>query len=97
MLDCALHRDLDDYDQIVEQRRQDALSEILSVPQKLDDLEILASRAVASWLLGQMLADRQELNFWDIAYWADSSGNCHGWLLVSITRPTWCVLAAGCA
>lgn len=73
MLDCALHRDLDDYDQIVEQRRQDALSEILSVPQKLDDLEILASRAVASWLLGQMLADRQELNFWDIAYWADSS------------------------
>lgn len=73
MLDCALHRDLDDYDQIVEQRRQDALSKILSVPQKLDDLEILASRAVASWLLGQMLADRQELNFWDIAHWADSS------------------------
>ena len=73
MLDCALHRDLDDYDQIVEQRRQDALSEILSVPQKLDDLEILASRAVASWVLGQMLADRQELNFWDIAYWVDGS------------------------
>ena len=73
MLDCALHRDLDDYDQIVEQRRQDALSKILSVPQKLDDLEILASRAVASWLLGQMLADRQELNFWDIAHRADSS------------------------
>ena len=73
LLDCALHRDLDDYDQIVEQRRQDALSEILSVPQKLDDLEILASRAVASWVLGQMLADRQELNFWDIAYWVDSS------------------------
>ena len=73
MLDCALHRDLDDYDQIVEQRRQDALSEILSVPQKLDDLEILASRAVASWVLGQMLADRQQLNFWGIAHWVDSS------------------------
>lgn len=73
MLDCALHRDLDDYDQIVEQRRQDALSEILSVPQKLDDLETLASRAVASWVLGQMLADRQELDFWDIAHWVDSS------------------------
>ena len=73
MLDCALHRDLDDYDQIVEQRRQDALSEILSVPQKLDDLETLASRAVASWVLGQMQADRQELDFWDIAHWVDSS------------------------
>lgn len=73
MLDCALHRDLDDYDQIVEQRRQDALSEILSVPQKLHDLETLASRAVASWVLGQMLADRQELDFWDIAHWVDSS------------------------
>lgn len=73
LLDCALHRDLDDYDQIVEQRQQDALSEILSVPQKLDDLETLASRAVASWVLGQMLADRQELDFWDIAHWVDSS------------------------
>jgi len=73
LLDCALHRDLDDYGQIVEQRRQDALSEILSVPQKLDDLEILASRAVAPWVLGQMLADRQELDFWDIALWVDSS------------------------
>lgn len=73
LLDCALHRDIDDYDQKVEARRQEALSEILAGPQKLDDLEILASRAVASWLLGQMLADRQELNFWDIAYWADSS------------------------
>ena len=73
MLDCALHRDLDDYDQIVEQRRQDALSEILSVPQKLDDLEALALRVVESRVLGWMLADRQELNFWDIAYWADSS------------------------
>lgn len=73
LLDCALRRDLDDYDQIVEQRRHDALSEILSVPQKLDDLEILASRAVASWVLGQMLADRQEVDFWDIAHWVDSS------------------------
>lgn len=73
LLDCALHRDIDDYDQKVEARRQEALSEILAGPQKLDDLEILASRAVASWLLGQMLAVRQELNFWDIAHWADSS------------------------
>lgn len=73
LLDCALHRDIDDYDQKMEARRQDALKEILSTPQKLDDLEILASRAVASWVLGQMLADRQELNFWDIAYWVDSS------------------------
>ncbi|OLO64518.1 hypothetical protein BKH21_13330 [Actinomyces oris] len=73
LLDCALHRDIDDYDQKVEARRQEALSEILSMPQKLDDLDVLASRAVASWLLGQMLADRQELNFWDIAHWVDSS------------------------
>lgn len=73
LLDCALHRDIDDYDQKVEARRQEAFSEILAGPQKLDDLEILASRAVASWLLGQMLAVRQELNFWDIAHWADSS------------------------
>lgn len=73
LLDCALHRDIDDYDQKVEARRQEALSEILAGPQKLDDLEILASRAVASWVLGQMLADRQELNFWDIAHWVDSS------------------------
>ena len=73
LLDCALHRDIDDYDQKVEARRQEALSEILAGPQKLDDLEILASRAVASWLLGQMLAVRQELNFWDIAHWANSS------------------------
>ena len=75
LLDCALHRDIDDYDQKVEARRQEALSEILAGPQKLDDLEILASRAVASWVLGQMLADRQELNFWDIAHWVDSSGS----------------------
>lgn len=73
LLDCALHRDIDDYDQKVEARRQEALSEILSTPQKLDDLELLASRAVASLVLGWMLADRQELNFWDIAYWVDSS------------------------
>lgn len=73
LLDCALRRDIDDYDQKVEARRQEALSEILSMPQKLDDLDVLASRAVASWLLGQMLADRQELNFWDIAHWVDSS------------------------
>lgn len=73
LLDCALHRDIDDYDQKVEAHRQEALSEILAGPQKLDDLEILASRAVASWVLGQMLADRQELDFWDIAYWTDSS------------------------
>lgn len=73
LLDCALHRDIDDYDQKVEARRQEALSEILAGPQKLDDLEILASRAVASWVLGQMLADRQELDFWDIAHWVDSS------------------------
>ena len=73
LLDCALHRDIDDYDQKVEARRQEALSEILAGSQKLDDLEILASRAVASWVLGQMLADRQELNFWDIAHWVDSS------------------------
>lgn len=73
LLDCALHRDIDDYDQKVEARRQEALSEILSMPQKLDDLDVLASRAAASWLLGQMLADRQELNFWDIAHWVDSS------------------------
>lgn len=73
LLDCALHRDIDDYDQKVEARRQEALSEILSMPQKVDDLDVLASRAVASWLLGQMLADRQELDFWDIAHWVDSS------------------------
>lgn len=73
MLDCALHRDIDDYDQKVEARRQEALGEILAGPQKLDNLEILASRAVASWVLGQILADRQELDFWDIAHWADSS------------------------
>lgn len=73
LLDCALHRDIDDYDQKVEARRQEALSEILAGLQKLDDLEILASRAVASWVLGQMLADRQELDFWDIAHWVDSS------------------------
>ena len=73
LLDCALHRDIDDYDQKVEARRQEALSEILAGPQKLDDLEILASRAVASWVLGQMLADRQQLNFWGIAHWVDSS------------------------
>lgn len=73
LLDCALHRDIDDYDQKVEARRQEALKEILSLPQKVDNLEVLASRAVASWVLGQMLADRQELNFWDIAYWVDSS------------------------
>ena len=73
LLDCALHRDNDDYDQKVEARRQEALKQILSTPQKLDNLEVLASRAIASWMLGQMLADRQELNFWDIAYWADSS------------------------
>ena len=73
LLDCALHRDIDDYDQKVEARRQEALKEILSMPQKVDNLEVLASRAVASWVLGQMLADRQELNFWDIAYWVDSS------------------------
>ncbi len=73
LLDCALHRDIDDYDQKVEARRQEALKEILSTPQKLDNLEVLASRAIASWVLGQMLADRQELDFWDIAHWADSS------------------------
>lgn len=73
LLDCALHRDIDDYDQKVEARRQEALSEILADPQAIDDLALLASRAVASLVLGWMLADRQELNFWDIAYWADSS------------------------
>ena len=73
LLDCALHRDIDDYDQKVEARRQEALKEILSMLQKVDNLEVLASRAVASWVLGQMLADRQEINFWDIAYWVDSS------------------------
>lgn len=73
LLDCALHRDIDDYDQKVEARRQKALSEILAGPQAIDDLALLASRAVASVVLGWMLADRQELNFWDIAYWADSS------------------------
>lgn len=73
LLDCALHRDIDDYDQKVGARRQEALSEILAGPQKLDDLALLASRAVASLVLGWMLADRQELNFWDIAHWADSS------------------------
>lgn len=73
LLDCALHRDIDDYDQKVEARRQEALSEILSMPQKLDNLEVLASRAIASWMLGQMLADQQELDFWDIAHWVDSS------------------------
>ena len=73
LLDCALHRDIDDYDQKVEARRQEALSEILAGPQAIDDLALLASRAIASLVLGWMLADRQELNFWDIAYWADSS------------------------
>lgn len=73
LLDCALHRDIDDYDQKVEARRQEAISEILAGPQAIDDLALLASRAVASFVLGWMLADRQELNFWDIAYWADSS------------------------
>lgn len=73
LLDCALHRDIDDYDQKVEARRQEALSEILAGPQAINDLALLASRAVASLVLGWMLADRQELNFWDIAYWADSS------------------------
>ena len=73
LLDCALHRDIDDYDQKVEARRQEALSEILAGPQAIDDLALLASRAVASLVLGWMLADRQELNFWDIAYWVDSS------------------------
>ena len=73
LLDCALHRDIDDYDQKVEARRQEALSEILAGPQAIDDLALLASRAVASLVLGWMLADRQELNFWDIAHWADSS------------------------
>lgn len=73
LLDCALHRDIDDYDQKVETRRQEALSEILADPQAIDDLALLASRADASLVLGWMLADRQELNFWDIAYWADSS------------------------
>ena len=72
LLDCALHRDIDDYDQKVETRRQNALGEILAGPQKLDDLEVLASRAVASWLLGQMLADRQELDLWDVVHWVDS-------------------------
>ena len=73
LLDCALHRDIDDYDQKVEARRQEALSEILAGPQAIDDLALLASRAVASLVLEWMLADRQELNFWDIAYWTDSS------------------------
>lgn len=73
LLDCALHRDIDDYDQKVETRRQEALSEILAGPQTIDDFALLASRADASLVLGWMLADRQELNFWDIAYWADSS------------------------
>ena len=73
LLDCALHRDIDDYDQKVEARRQEALSEILAGPQAIDDLALLASRAVASLVLGWMLADRRELNFWDIAYWTDSS------------------------
>lgn len=73
LLDCVLHRDIDDYDQKVEARRQEALSEILADPQAIDDLALLASRADASLVLGWMLADRQELNFWDIAYWADSS------------------------
>ena len=73
LLDCALHRDIDDYDQKVETHRQNALGEILAGPQAIDDLALLASRAVASLVLGWMLADRQELNFWDIAYWADSS------------------------
>lgn len=73
LLDCALHRDIDDYDQKVEARRQEALSEILAGPQAIDNLALLASRAVASLVLGWMLADRQELNFWDIAYWTDSS------------------------
>ena len=72
LLDCALHHDIDDYDQKVETRRQNALGEILAGPQKLDDLEVLASRAVASWLLGQMLADRQELDLWDVVHWVDS-------------------------
>ena len=73
LLDCALHRDIDDYDHKVETHRQNALGEILAGPQAIDDLALLASRAVASLVLGWMLADRQELNFWDIAYWADSS------------------------
>ena len=73
LLDCALHRDIDDYDQKVEARRQEALGEILAGPHAIDDLALLASRAVASLVLGWMLADRQELNFWDIAYWTDSS------------------------
>jgi len=73
LLDCALHRDIDDYDQKVEARRQEALSEILADPQAIDDLALLASRADASLVLGWMLADRQELNFRDIACWADSS------------------------
>ena len=73
LLDCVLHRDIDDYDQKVEARRQEALSEILADPQAIDDLALLASRADASLVLGWMLADRQELNFRDIAYWADSS------------------------
>ena len=73
LLDCALHRDIDNYDQKVEARRQEALSEILADPQAIDDLALFASRADASLVLGWMLADRQELNFWDIAHWVDSS------------------------
>ncbi len=71
--DCALRHDNYDYVQKVEERRQDALSKILAAPQKLDDLEVLASRAEASSVLGQMLADLQELDFWDVVHWVNSS------------------------
>ena len=72
LFDYALRRNSLHYDQKVEARRQGALSKILSTPQKLDDLEALALRVVESRVLGWMLADRQELNLWDIIHWVDS-------------------------
>ncbi|RRD29284.1 hypothetical protein [Actinomyces bowdenii] len=72
LLDCPPHLDIDDYEQKVETRRQEALGEILTSSQAIENLEELASRAVASQELGWMLAEQPELDFWDIVHWADS-------------------------
>lgn len=72
LLDCALQIDYDRYKQTLEERRKDALNEILAAPQAIGNLTLLASEAGDSWRLGEMLAELPGLEFWDIVQWIDS-------------------------
>ena len=72
LLDCALRIDYDRYEQTLEERRKDALNEILAAPQAIGNLTLLASEAIDSRRLGEMLAELPRLEFWDIAQWIDS-------------------------